>query len=208
MEYNYDAFILIVPEGNYTGVSLAVAIQDLLNNFAVTFLFEVVYQAARGAITIKATSEGMDANNRFIIPTDFGVLTWLNNTGYDYPWKDREGTVQTVDINNLQSINDVLRNSNNELLPVSLQSEFYRTYESGFLDLLNIHDIYMHCPNVGHFDSIGVIGESSITKKIPVSSSFGYLILDSVVSPHDKMDVSLQNVKQIHYFKRCLWHCY
>ena len=73
----------------------------------------------------------------------------------------------------------------------------YRTYESNFLDLLNIHNIYMHCPNIGHFNSIGVRGENSIIRKIPVSIGFGYLIIDSVVSPHDKMGVSRQNIKTI-----------
>ena len=34
-----------------------------------------------------------------------------------------------------------------EFVPVSLQSGFYRTYESGSLDLFNIHNIYIHCPN-------------------------------------------------------------
>ena len=63
VEYHWDPFILTTPEGNYTGVSLAAAIQDLLNKFAVTFLFEVVYHATRGTITIKATSEWMDSNN-------------------------------------------------------------------------------------------------------------------------------------------------
>ena len=29
----------------------------------------------------------------------------------------------------------------------------------------------------------------------PVSSSFGFLIIDSVVAPHDKMDVSRQLIK-------------
>ena len=82
------------------------------------------------------------------------------------------------------------------MTPVHL-SYMYKTYESGFLDLLNIHNIYMHCPNLGHFNSIGVRGENSIIKKVPVSSSFGYLILDSVVSPHDKMGVSRQNIKTI-----------
>ena len=56
----------------------------------------------------------------------------------------------------------------------------------------------MHCPNLEHFNSIGVRGGNSIIKKTPVSSSFGYLILDSVVSPHDKMGVSRQTVKTIH----------
>ena len=56
----------------------------------------------------------------------------------------------------------------------------------------------MHCPNLGHFNSVGVRGGSTIIKKVPVSSSFGYLIIGSVVSPHDKMDVSRQTVKTIH----------
>ena len=82
------------------------------------------------------------------------------------------------------------------MTPVRL-SYMYDTYESGFLDLLNIHNIYMHCPNLGHFNSTGVRGENTITKKVTVFSSFGYLIIDSAVSPHDKMDVSRQTVKTI-----------
>ena len=73
----------------------------------------------------------------------------------------------------------------------------YRTYESNFLDLLNNNNSYMHCPNLRHFNSIGVRGENNIIKKIPVSSGFGYLITDSGVSPRDKMDVSRQSVKTI-----------
>ena len=97
--------------------------------------------------------------------------------------------------NSLQSINGVLRNT--EMVAVNL-AYMYNTYETGFIDLLNIHNIYIHCPNLGHFNSIGVRGENTIIKKVPVSSSFGYLIIDTVVSPHDKMDVSRQNVKTIH----------
>ena len=58
------------------------------------------------------------------------------------------------------------------MTPVRL-SYMYKTYESGFLDLSSIHNIYIHCPNLGHLNSIGVRGENSIIKKIPVSSSFG-----------------------------------
>ena len=67
----------------------------------------------------------------------------------------------------------------------------------------------MHCPNLGHFNSIGVRSESSIIKKIPVSSGFGYLIIDSVVSPHDNMDVSRQSIKTIQIvLKDVFWQCY
>ena len=66
------------------------------------------------------------------------------------------------------------------------------------LHLKNVHDIYNHCPNLGHYSTVGVRGESSIIKKIPVSSSFGYLIIDSVVSPHEKIHVSKQPIKTMH----------
>ena len=51
-EYNYDPFVLTLPEGNYTGPQMAAAIQELLNGFNVTFGFEVLYHSARGTITI------------------------------------------------------------------------------------------------------------------------------------------------------------
>ena len=65
-------------------------------------------------------------------------------------------------------------------------------FESGFIDLLNVHDIHIHSPDLGNYNSIGVKGESTIIKQVPVSSSFGYLVLDSVVAPHDKKYVSRQ----------------
>ena len=73
-----------------------------------------------------------------------------------------------------------------------LLPDYYKSYESGFIDLLNAHNIYLHCPNLGHFNSTGVRGENTIIKQITVSSSFGYLIIGSVVAPHDKLDVSRQ----------------
>ena len=69
----------------------------------------------------------------------------------------------TVDNNNLHSINGVLRNSG--MITINLESEYYRSHESGFIDLLNVHNVYLHCPNLGHFNSIGVRGENTIVKK-------------------------------------------
>ena len=142
---------------------MAAAIQELLNGFAVTFDFEVLYHSARGPITIEAKSEGMGEHNEFYIPSDFGIMPWMSSTDSDYPWQNRSGLITTVDNNNLQSINGVLRNTNS--ITVSLESEYYRSYESGFIDLLNVHNVYLHCPNLGHFNSIGVRGENTIIKK-------------------------------------------
>ena len=52
---------------------------------------------------------------------------------------------------------------------------------------------------LGIITLLGVRGESTIIKKVPVSSSFGYLILDCVVAPHDKIDVSRQLTKTIDF---------
>ena len=90
---------------------MASGIQGLLNGFAVTFGFEVLYHPARGTITIEAKYEGMDSHNKFHIPNDFGILTWVSSTDSDYPWKDSEGNVQSVEINDLESTNGVSRNS-------------------------------------------------------------------------------------------------
>ena len=137
--YNYHPYVLTLPEGNYTGANLATAVQELLNLFAVTFGFEVLYQPARGSITIEATSEDNATINQFYIPSDFGIMTWMIGTDNGYPWGDGQGNITTVEINNLQSINGVSRSS--DTIAVNLESEYYRTYESGFLDLLNAHNV-------------------------------------------------------------------
>ena len=191
--YNWLPYVLILPDGNYNGYSLAPSIQDLLNANETNFTFEVVYNTATGTIKIEETSEGIHASSSFDAPSDLGIIGWFYNHS-EYPWRNNDETIVYPVVNNLQSINGILRNT--EFNPVRL-SYMYRTYERNFLDLFNIHNIYMHCPNSGHFNSIGVRGESSVIKQIPVSSGFGYLIIDSVVSPHDKMDVSRQNIKTI-----------
>ena len=118
--YNYDPCVLTLPEGNYTGANLAIAIQELINGFAVTFGSEVLYHPARGTITIEAKSEGMGSHNKFYIPSDFGTMDWMSSTENDCPWKDSQGNVTTVEINNRQSINGALRNS--DMITINLES--------------------------------------------------------------------------------------
>ena len=86
--------------------------------------------------------------------------------------------------NNLRSINEVLRYSTTAL--------FNTSFETGFIYVFNVHNIYIHSSNLGYYGSTGVRGENTNIKKVYVSNSFGYLIMDSVVAPHDKTDVSRQ----------------
>ena len=105
----------------------------------------------------------MDSHNKFYVPSDFGTMTWMSSADSDHPWKDSQGNITKVEIKNLQSINGALRNP--DMITSNLESEYYRTYESGFTDLRNAHRVYFRCPNSGHFNSIGVKGESNMIKK-------------------------------------------
>ena len=147
------SYVLTLPDGNHNGYNLASSIQDLLNANEINFTFEVVYNTATGTIKIEEKSEGIHASNSFDVPSDFGITYWGIDTDSDYPWRDTDETIVDPDINNPQSINGILRNT--EFNPVR-PSFMNRTYVSNFLDLFNIHNIYMHCPNLGNFDSIGV----------------------------------------------------
>ena len=100
-------------------LSWRIAIQELLNGFAVTFGFEVLYHPARGTITIEAKPEGMDSHNKFHVPSDFGIMAWMSSTDSDYPWKDSQGNIATVEITNRQYINGVLKHS--DMITINLE---------------------------------------------------------------------------------------
>ena len=102
----------------------------------------ITQQEELSALTKKY--EGVHSHNKFRVPSDFGIMNWMSNTDSDYPWKGIEGNIQTVDINNIRYINGVLRNTG--MTHLHLLSDYYRSYESGFIDLLNAHNIYLHCP--------------------------------------------------------------
>ena len=97
----------------------------------------------------------------FSILSDYQVI--ITTIPHFVIWKDRIGNDKYVDLYNLKSLNEVIRNSNNsEHHPLTTAgvSEF----ETGFTDLLNVHNIYIHSTNVGHYNSIGVRGENAIKK--------------------------------------------
>ena len=66
--------------------------------------------------------------------------------------------------NDLRYINGVLRYATIASSNIS--------FETGFIDLLNVHNIYFHSFNLGHYSSIGVRGENTIFKQVTVSSSW------------------------------------
>ena len=190
----FQGYALKLTNGNYTGLSLATEIQEILQTSIPELAFTCSYTIATGKLTIKA---GID--KLFKVLTNFQVSSidpalpdpWLG-------WTDNNDNVISVDVSNLNSINEVLRNTSGIYDGIwGVMDPLDTEFTSEFLDLLNVHNIYIHSSTLGHYNTIGVRGENTIIKKVPVSSSFGYLIMDSVVAPHDKINVSKQLIKTL-----------
>ena len=153
--------------------------------------FVCTYNPSTGSITILSGTISLCD-----IVTDFQVMT---STIPEYMcWENKIGNVY-VDLYILKSLNYVIRHTNNTNYH-PLTTPGTSSFVTGFIDLLNINNSYIHSYNLGHYNIIGVRGENTIIKQVPVSSSFGYLIMDSVVAPHDKIDVSRQLIKNSKFY--------
>ena len=157
--YNTYYIITITPS-NYNGITFASELQTKLNAASVHF-FTVVFNINRNNITITPES-----GIAFYAFTENDLSSYCNNswTGPNYNSQASNST------------NDIL---NNNLDETSQQYANAKPYTSGSLELLCFRNIYITSGNLSSFTSIGARGESNIIKKIPVSSSFGYLIIDS-----------------------------
>ena len=100
---------------------LATALQTLLQTRFACQNFQCVYQPSKGSLTITS-----DIPFR-ILPDDY--ITSAS-------WTDINGAVSQPNYNNLQSVNDVLRNT--------VLHEMGTLYESEFIDLMTTHNIYIY----------------------------------------------------------------
>ena len=87
---------------------MASGIQDVLNSIEINFTLKVKYNTATGSIKIEETSEG--SGNSFAVPSDYNIMDWFYNHP-EYSWKNTDNTFVYPDNNNLQSTNNVLRNT-------------------------------------------------------------------------------------------------
>ena len=141
-----DVILQLAP-GNYSGASLATQLQSKLDAAFSSGAYPVTYNTTLGTISIT-----VNGAMNFIILTDSDLLTKLNNT-----W-----TGVRFNSSNPMSINEVIKNTEGNSPSYSTGSP----YTSGFLDLLNVHNVYIHSANLGTFSTLGVQGENTIIKKI------------------------------------------
>ena len=141
--------ILTVASGNYTASSLTVTLNTLLQTRFPNDNFPCVYNPSVGTITMSSTMG-------FRIMTDDMVKSLQGDIAGWYGYKNGE-EIGPPDYNNLRSTNEVIR--------YSKQASPNTSFETGCIDLLIVHNTYIHSSNWGHYNSIGVRGENTIIKK-------------------------------------------
>ena len=174
---------VVLPGQNYTGSTLATAIQSSLNTQLEQGLpvFTAVYNANQNIITINNTQTFF-----FQILTDPELATRLSNTWVGPPY----------DPTNPRSANDLLRNYAGTS-PVYGKDN--GPFVSGFLDLQPIRNIFIASPNLGSFNTLGSKGEANIICKVPVNADFGYLVIANIIAPHDFLNCSKQTLRTIEF---------
>jgi len=170
--------ILKLRTGQYTVTSLAAEIQNQINSNGNLPGLTVSANVAYNSITI--STSGFD----FRIPTDYELAEYDDFT---YP-------ASAYDRSNPQSCNTILGNTSGS----SIWYTSSRPYTSGFLQLTH-NNIYLSSPNLGTYTTLGARGESNILKKIPVTSAYGYLIVDQYTSNHDFLDCSEQTLSTLEF---------
>ena len=172
---------LIIPVGNYTATELATQLQTSLNTLdsgSRTNSFSVSYLSGLNKIQIQSNYPEVI----YTVLTDADVLV---DNGVRF--------VETVDANNLKSINKVLGvyttsgDASTNVVP----------YITGFIDLTPVKNVYLHCNETSNFNQLTVAGNSSIIKKIPVNVPYLGIINDNELSSFDYIDVSGKMLRRL-----------
>ena len=182
-----DKYFTLTP-GIYNATTFAAEVQARFNSQGLNGYFIVAPNALTNTISILPTGE----NVYFFLPTDKDLETKLNRT-----WTSTTYNYDTADI---RSCNEVLNNHGFTSPMYSIPGlTSYSMYTSNFLSLGLVRNIYISSPNLGSFTTLGARGESNILKKVPVTSSFGSMIIDSFTSNHDFLDCSDQCLSTLEF---------
>ena len=125
-----------IPVGNYTAPDLASAMETQLNTFfdsgARTNSYSAIYDALANKITVSSNYSEVV----FIPLTDTDVPTFVGSFS------------NSVDLNNLNSINNVLGFAT----PVGDAFTSSSPWTTVFISLINYPDVYISCPELSNFN--------------------------------------------------------
>ena len=184
LNYAHTDYIFTLRPQTYNGSQLASEIDTQIRTgiyLGNALVPTVSYNSQNETISLSVTVNVQNVTFDCKILTDYELktLTW-GGTSYNK--------------NDLQSVNELLSNNENTSTTgtVSTPVEFY-------LNLQPVRNIYLRSPNISSFSTIGCNGESSIIKKIPVTTNYGGMIYSTVTSGSDYLDCSKQTWKTLEF---------
>ena len=133
--------------------------------------------------------------NKIQIQSNYPEVIYTVLTDFDVLVDNGERFVETVEPNNLKSINKVLSvyttsgDASTNVVP----------YITGFIDLTPVKNVYLHCNEISNFNQLTVAGNSSIIKKIPVNVPYLGIINDNELSNFDYIDVSGKMLRRLNF---------
>jgi hypothetical protein len=173
-------YIIGLTTRNYTGTEIATEIQTKLTAHVIGGPWVVSYNLNTNTLKIITT----DGNHQFRILTPTELKTGLSNS-----------FTLSYDRSNPHDCNEILSN----LEKVSKICDNLNPYESGYLNMQPIRNLYLHSSALGNYNSIGPDGCQTIIKKIPVTSDYNIMIFDQCVLYNDYNDCSQQTLRTIDF---------
>ena len=185
MEY----YVFTIPSKNYTGASLATAINNEFTSVLQGTLYggqiEAIYNADTQSITIKT----IHADMTFKILTESDIATKLDDTWIVYQnnnYDPKNASDLNGEIFKLTEGNSPYYNYNN-------------MFKSNHVNLNSIRNLYITSSNLGNYNSFGANGERTILKKVPVDVDFNFMIFNNQITGLDYINVSKQTLKTINF---------
>lgn len=124
-------------------------------------------------------------NQSFMIFSNQDLRSRCNNT-----WQGEYYSAM-----NPQSINDMIGNSEHNMKIYTAISLF----EGGQFNIMPHNTLYITCPQLGNFRSLGPQGERDIIKKVIVTGNQDEVMFDNYLFAEDFVDVSRQTLRSLNF---------
>ena len=161
-----------LPPGNYTELAFATALDQQLNS-ATNGAVRADYNSPNNVCSIYTNGD----TTAFRILTDDEVVAHFNTSG--------------------NTINEII---NNIITPSPTYGD-NNSMTINRLRLQPIHNIYITSPNLGSYDTVSNFSDN-IIKQVPVTSDYGYMIVDRLVSFADYLNCPNATLKTLEFHMR------
>ena len=130
--------------------------------------------------------------NKITISLNYPDFSFKIATDYEMEFNTIQWTGTAYDRNNLKSINQVLGN----YTPTSLN---YPDWNSGYITLLALRNLYLTCSELSDAKQLGSTGAYNIIKKILINAPFGSVTYDNEIISVDYINVSNRVLRTLHF---------